>query len=144
SLTRDARGSVAGNQELLFIFANGNAGPSLGTVGSPATAKNVLSVGASETSNPDASNGDGCGKTRVTATTRSSLPVRSTPGPLEPATRHRGSQATRHSSPTSATTPKQSSSRPGPPVRPASRSTPQASPGMACPETRMKPSRISR
>ena len=62
SMTRDARGSVAGNQELLFIFANGNAGPSLGTVGSPATAKNVLSVGASETSNPDASNGDGCGK----------------------------------------------------------------------------------
>ena len=63
SLTRDARGSVAGNQELLFVFANGNAGPSLGTVGSPATAKNVLSVGASETSNPDASNGDGCGDT---------------------------------------------------------------------------------
>jgi len=62
SLTRDARGAVSGNQELLFIFANGNAGPGTGSVGSPATAKNVLSVGASETSNPDASNGDGCGK----------------------------------------------------------------------------------
>ena len=61
ALTRDARASLAGNQELLFIFANGNAGPGLGTVGSPATAKNVLSVGASETSNPDAANGDGCG-----------------------------------------------------------------------------------
>ncbi|MFP6640702.1 MAG: S8 family serine peptidase, partial [Myxococcota bacterium] len=60
-LVRDARSSVAGNQELLFIFANGNAGPNNGSVGSPATAKNVLSVGASETSNPDAVNGDGCG-----------------------------------------------------------------------------------
>ncbi|MFP6563064.1 MAG: S8 family serine peptidase, partial [Myxococcota bacterium] len=60
SLTRDAQSSVGGNQELLFIFANGNDGSSSGTVGSPATAKNVLSVGASETSNPDASNGDGC------------------------------------------------------------------------------------
>ena len=62
SLARDARSSVAGNQEMLFIFANGNDGPGSGTVGSPATAKNVLSVGASETSNPDSANGDGCGK----------------------------------------------------------------------------------
>jgi hypothetical protein len=61
ALTRDAQSAVAGNQELLFVFANGNAGLSgLGSVGSPATAKNVLSVGASETSNPDAVLGDGC------------------------------------------------------------------------------------
>ena len=60
-LARDASTSLSGNQEMLFVFAAGNAGPGAGTVGSPATAKNVLSVGASETSNPDASSGDGCG-----------------------------------------------------------------------------------
>ena len=63
SLTRDAQSSVSGNQEMLFLFANGNAGSGSNTVGSPATAKNVISVGASETSNPDAVNGDGCGDT---------------------------------------------------------------------------------
>lgn len=52
-LVRDAQpaGSpvpVAGNQEMTIVFANGNDGPGATTVGSPATAKNVLSVGAAE------------------------------------------------------------------------------------------------
>lgn len=63
ALTRDAEAGAAGNQELLFVFAAGNAGPSLASVGSPATAKNVLSVGASESSDPSAALGSGCGDT---------------------------------------------------------------------------------
>ncbi|MCM0082947.1 S8 family serine peptidase [Geomonas sp. Red32] len=34
------------HREFLALFANGNSGPSSGTVGEPATAKNVVSVGA--------------------------------------------------------------------------------------------------
>ncbi|ABQ24599.1 S8 family serine peptidase [Geotalea uraniireducens] len=34
------------HKEFLALFANGNAGPGLSTVGNPATAKNVISVGA--------------------------------------------------------------------------------------------------
>ncbi len=53
ALVRDAQPSDAavpnaGNQEMVIVFANGNAGSSAGTVGSPATAKNVISVGAAE------------------------------------------------------------------------------------------------
>lgn len=61
ALTRDARSGSAGNQQMLFVFAAGNEGPGFGSVGSPGTAKNVITVGASETSNPDASVGSGCG-----------------------------------------------------------------------------------
>jgi uncharacterized repeat protein (TIGR01451 family) len=53
ALTRDAQptGSAvptAGNQQMVFCFAAGNAGSSAGTVGSPGTAKNVIVVGAAE------------------------------------------------------------------------------------------------
>ena len=53
ALTRDAQpaGStfpVPGNQEMVMIFAAGNAGPSIQTVASPASAKNVFTVGAAE------------------------------------------------------------------------------------------------
>lgn len=34
------------HKEFLVLFANGNSGPGAGTVGNPATAKNVISVGA--------------------------------------------------------------------------------------------------
>ncbi len=52
-LVRDAQPTGAavpapGNQEMVIVFANGNAGPGTGTVGTPATAKNVISVGAAE------------------------------------------------------------------------------------------------
>ncbi len=53
ALVRDAQpdGSpfpAPGNQEMVIVFANGNAGSGLGTVGTPATSKNVISVGAAE------------------------------------------------------------------------------------------------
>ncbi|WP_257455217.1 S8 family serine peptidase [Archangium lipolyticum] len=53
ALVRDAQptGSAvanAGNQEMVIVFAAGNAGPDVNTVGSPGTAKNVITVGASE------------------------------------------------------------------------------------------------
>jgi subtilisin-like proprotein convertase family protein len=65
ALVRDAQPSssaipVAGNQEMVIVFANGNDGPGAQTVGSPATAKNVISVGAAE--GVQAFGGaDGCG-----------------------------------------------------------------------------------
>lgn len=55
--TRDS-GSAAGNQPLVFIFAAGNAGPSASSVGTPATAKNVITVGASENYRPTDESGN--------------------------------------------------------------------------------------
>jgi hypothetical protein len=60
ALTRDAAGGVAGNQQMLHIFAAGNDGPGANTVGSPGTAKNVLTVGATENVR-DHGITDGCG-----------------------------------------------------------------------------------
>lgn len=53
ALVRDAQPGTSpyptpGNQEMVVIVAAGNDGPSLRTMGSPATAKNVISVGAGE------------------------------------------------------------------------------------------------
>jgi len=52
-LVRDAQPSgsavaTAGNQQMTFVFAAGNAGSGTSTVGSPGTAKNVITVGAAE------------------------------------------------------------------------------------------------
>jgi hypothetical protein len=56
-LVRDAEPSgsshpAAGNQEMVIVFAAGNSGPNPQTVSSPATAKNVISVGAGENVQP--------------------------------------------------------------------------------------------
>lgn len=56
-LVRDAQpaGSAvatAGNQQMTFVFAAGNAGSGTSTVGSPGTAKNVITVGAAENVHP--------------------------------------------------------------------------------------------
>jgi serine protease AprX len=40
------------NKDMSILFASGNAGPNLRTVGSPATAKNAITVGASENYKP--------------------------------------------------------------------------------------------
>lgn len=58
-LTRDAASAETGNQEMFHIFSAGNDGPYSETVGSPGTAKNVLTVGATENVR-DQGVSDGC------------------------------------------------------------------------------------
>ncbi|NUL81648.1 MAG: S8 family serine peptidase [Armatimonadetes bacterium] len=63
-LVRDAQpaGSAvpnAGNQEMVIVFAAGNSGSGSTTIGSPATGKNVITVGASENVHPFGGS-DGC------------------------------------------------------------------------------------
>jgi hypothetical protein len=60
ALTRDAASGVGGLQEMLHIFAAGNSGSGANTIGSPGTAKNVLTVGATENVRDDGV-ADGCG-----------------------------------------------------------------------------------
>ncbi|MFL6214495.1 MAG: S8 family serine peptidase [Blastocatellia bacterium] len=58
SRVRDAMPAQAGNQEMLIVFAAGNSGGT-SRVDSPGTAKNVISVGASESTRLGGK--DGCG-----------------------------------------------------------------------------------
>ncbi|HWN98484.1 MAG TPA: S8 family serine peptidase [Blastocatellia bacterium] len=63
ALVRDARPTMPGNQEMTFVFSAGNGGPG-GHVSSPGTAKNVITVAASENYRPegtDSCNLDGGG-----------------------------------------------------------------------------------
>lgn len=48
ALTRDAAPSLPGNQQMLHLFSAGNDGPGPGSLGTPAVAKNVFTVGATE------------------------------------------------------------------------------------------------
>jgi subtilase family protein/BACON domain-containing protein len=57
-IVRDAQTGVAGLQQLTVVFAAGNDGSGSNTVSSPATAKNVICVGASE--NVRQTGTDGC------------------------------------------------------------------------------------
>ncbi|MCX8173122.1 MAG: S8 family serine peptidase [Thermoplasmata archaeon] len=50
---RDANPYNTGIEQITYVFAAGNSGPSTQTVGSPGTAKNVLTVAASEIYRPD-------------------------------------------------------------------------------------------
>lgn len=62
ALVRDAQPSVPGNQEMTFVFPAGNNGAR--GISSPGTAKNVITVGASENFRPegfDSCNLDGLG-----------------------------------------------------------------------------------
>jgi hypothetical protein len=55
---RDADLTAPGNQELTIVFAAGNAGPNGRTISTPSNAKNVITVGASESVRPNWT--DGC------------------------------------------------------------------------------------
>ncbi len=56
---RDSDGTETGNQEMIYLFSAGNAG-NFNSIGNPATAKNVITVGASENYRP--TDFDGCNK----------------------------------------------------------------------------------
>jgi hypothetical protein len=75
---RDADDSTPGNQELLILFSAGNVG-SPGSVGSPANAKNVLTVGGSENVRPSWT--DSCGIGPTQADNLQDIWIRSSRGP---------------------------------------------------------------
>ncbi|PZQ18436.1 MAG: hypothetical protein DI564_03795 [Rhodanobacter denitrificans] len=61
---RDADSSLAGNQEMIYVMAAGNLGiGGASTVSSPGAAKNVITVGASESVRPTWTDGCGYGPT---------------------------------------------------------------------------------
>lgn len=82
ALVRDAGPTTPGNQEMLIVFAAGNSG-AIGpnTVGSPANAKNVISVGAAENYRPTWT--DGCGFGPVGANNAHDIASFSSRGPTD-------------------------------------------------------------
>ncbi|MCH8333003.1 S8 family serine peptidase, partial [Candidatus Sumerlaeota bacterium] len=62
-LTRDADPVLPGNQQMTYFFSASNAGPNEMTLGSPASAKNVIAVGAGENSDRDGTDLSGIGPT---------------------------------------------------------------------------------
>jgi hypothetical protein len=81
-IVRDAQGASAGNQQLAVVFAAGNEGPSISTVGAPGSAKNVITVGASE--NVRMTGGDGCGIGNSGADSANDVIFFSSRGPVNP------------------------------------------------------------
>ena len=94
ALVRDAQPSGSsvpnsGNQQMVIVFASGNAGSGVSTVGSPGTGKNVITVGASEnvrsmsTANGgnNASGNDGCNTPDSEADNANDMSVFSSRGP---------------------------------------------------------------
>jgi hypothetical protein len=85
ALVRDAQPTAsavpaAGNQEMVIVFAAGNSGSGAGTVGSPGTAKNIITAGASE--NVQAFGGaDQCGTTDAEANSAMDIVGFSSRGP---------------------------------------------------------------
>ncbi len=80
SRVRDAVPSQAGNQEIVICFAAGNSGSGR-RIGDPSTAKNVLSVGASEGIRKAGT--DGCLTTDADADNAFDMAIFSSGGPLE-------------------------------------------------------------
>jgi subtilisin-like proprotein convertase family protein len=78
--TRDASPTTTGNQQMLHIFAAGNSGSAANTITSPATGKDVLSVGATENVRENGI-ADGCGFT--TADNADDIASFSSRGPLD-------------------------------------------------------------
>ncbi len=87
ALVRDAQptgstNATAGNQEMVVVFAAGNDGPGTNTTGAPGTAKNVITVGASENVHPFGG-ADGCGTTDAEANSALDIVGFSSRGPLD-------------------------------------------------------------
>src|SRR5262245_15410929 len=79
-IVRDAQSGAAGNQQLIVVFAAGNDGSGANTVSSPATAKNVITVGASE--NVRLTGTDGCGISNTGADSANDIISFSSRGPV--------------------------------------------------------------
>ena len=82
AIVRDAQGGVPGNQQLAVVFAAGNGGSSGNTVSSPGSAKNVITVGASE--NVRLTGADGCGIDNSGADSANDIAFFSSRGPVNP------------------------------------------------------------
>ena len=82
-LTRDASISESGNQEMVFVFSAGNAGPSASSMGAPGTAKNVFTVGGSENYDADLNYTDGSGITPAGANNVNDITSFSSRGPTK-------------------------------------------------------------
>ncbi len=81
-LVRDAQSGTAGNQEMIVTFSAGNSGSGANTIGAPATAKNLICVGAAE--NVQAFGGaDGCGTTDAEADSANDIVGFSSRGPCD-------------------------------------------------------------
>jgi Subtilase family len=79
-IVRDAQSGAAGNQQLTVVFSAANDGPASNTVTSPATAKNVITVGASE--NVRQTGTDGCGVPNAGADSANDIISFSSRGPV--------------------------------------------------------------
>ena len=79
SIVRDAVASQAGAQQMVEVVAAGNDGPGAGTLNTPATAKNVISVGADE--NERAFGTDACDTTNGEANNVNDMATFSSRGP---------------------------------------------------------------
>ncbi|HXG91457.1 MAG TPA: S8 family serine peptidase [Blastocatellia bacterium] len=82
-IVRDAQSGVGGLQQLTVVFAAGNDGSASNTVSSPATAKNVITVGAGE--NVRQTGTDGCGITNAGADSANDVISFSSRGPVNSA-----------------------------------------------------------
>jgi len=80
AVVRDAQSGVAGNQQLTIVFAAGNDGSGANTVSAPATAKNVITVGASE--NVRQTGTDGCAIANTGADSANDIISFSSRGPV--------------------------------------------------------------
>jgi hypothetical protein len=82
ALVRDGDPGTFGNQGMVLVFAAGNDGESFApTISSPGTAKNVITVGASENFRPEAS--DGCGVRAAEADNALDVVQFSSSGPVQ-------------------------------------------------------------
>ncbi len=81
-LVRDARPAVPGNQQMVELFAAGNAGSGGNTIGAPGTAKNVITVGAAENVRPVGFT-DGCGVSDAGANSAKDIIDFSSRGPTD-------------------------------------------------------------
>ncbi|HEY7914252.1 MAG TPA: S8 family serine peptidase [Blastocatellia bacterium] len=82
-IVRDAQTGTAGNQQMVVVFAAGNDGSGSNTVSTPATAKNIICVGAGE--NVRQTGTDGCGIGNTGANSANDIISFSSRGPVNSA-----------------------------------------------------------